>query len=170
MNLKWIGAVLIIVACGAIGFAKAAAHRKEEKLLRHLIAGIELMIRELSFRMCSLPELCRIVSEESVGEIQAVFIRLSSELDRQIAPDASLCMRAALESVKTLPKSVYGHLIRLGDCLGRFDMQGQIDCLEGICQQCREDLDKLSLNRDARLRGYQTLGLCAGFALAILLF
>ena len=170
MSIKWIGAILVITACGTIGFGKASAHRREEKLLRKLIEGIQLMVRELQYRMSSLPELCRVVADDSSGEIQAVFQNLSMELERQIAPDAALCMTAALANVGSLPKSVHGHLTRLGACLGRFDLQGQIQALESLCQQCAADLDKLSVGRDARLRGYQTLGLCAGFALAILLF
>ena len=170
MNLKLIGAILVVAACASVGFGKAAAHRREEKLLRLLINNIEGMLRELKYRISSLPALCRGVGQESGSEISGIFLRLAEELERQIAPDAALCMQVVLEREGALPKSVHKHLLRLGECLGRFDLQGQIDSLEHVCRQCREDLDKLNVDRDTRLRGYQTLGLCAGFALAILLF
>ena len=56
----------------------------------------------------------------------------------------------------------------LGASLGRFDLQGQLQGIESVRAQCRKDLAELEDNRDQRLRSYQTLGLCAGCALAIL--
>jgi len=47
-------------------------------------------------------------------------------------------------------------------------MEGQLKGLESVRQECRRQVETLSYNRDARLRSYQTLGLCAGAALAIL--
>lgn len=170
MNQKLIGAILVVTACSAVGFGKASAYRREEKLLRQLIECIEGMLRELQYRISSLPELCRAVGQDTGGEVGGVFLRLASELDRQIAPDVALCMKAALEQAESLPKSVHTYFLQLGASLGRFDLQGQLQSLESVCQECREALDKLNTDKDARLRGYQTLGLCAGFALAILLF
>ena len=59
-------------------------------------------------------------------------------------------------------------MLLLGKSIGRFDMDGQIKGLEAVRQDCRRRLDELSKDRDTRLRSYQTLGLCAGAALAIL--
>ena len=56
----------------------------------------------------------------------------------------------------------------MGSSLGRFDLEGQLQGLESVRIYCREQLDELSKDRDVRLRSYQTLGLCAGAALAIL--
>ena len=58
--------------------------------------------------------------------------------------------------------------ITLGRTLGRFDLDGQLIGLENARRDCRRAVDALSENRDNRLRCYQTLGLCAGAALAIL--
>jgi hypothetical protein len=37
-------------------------------------------------------------------------------------------------------------------------------------KRCEHSLESIRNNRDARLRSYQTLGVCTGAALAILLF
>ena len=52
--------------------------------------------------------------------------------------------------------------------LGKFDMSGQLRGLENARNVCRENLELLMYNKDRRLRSYQTLGLCAGAAVAIL--
>ena len=168
MSLKLIGAVLIIAGCGGVGFSMAAAHRREENALRQLIGALDYMGCELQYHLTPLPELCRCAAAESGGCISRVLLNLSSELESQIAPDAASCMNAAIAKTPKLPTRARKNLTLLGSSLGRFDLQGQLKGLKGARQQCRRELEELSTDRDVRLRSYQTLGLCAGSALAIL--
>ena len=57
---------------------------------------------------------------------------------------------------------------QLGKSLGRFDLNGQLQGIEQVRAHCRRELSSLENGRDQRIRGYQTLGVCAGAALAIL--
>ena len=166
--LKMIGAVCIILACGGMGYSMAAAHRREEQDLRQLIGVLDYMGCELQYRLTPLPELCRCAAAEFQGRISQVLSFLTQELEAQVSPDATACMRVAVERTNKLPESVRKNLLTLGSSLGRFDLSGQLRGLEGVRVQCRTDLDALELNREVRLRSYQTLGLCAGSALAIL--
>lgn len=168
MSLKLIGAVCIIAACGGVGFSMAAAHRREEQALRQLIRALDYMGRELQYHLTPLPELCRHAAAECGGCIRQVLLALAAELESQVAPDVSTCMNAAIAKIPRIPQRLRGELARFGSSLGRFDLQGQLDGLEAARQQFRRDLENLSKNRDVRLRSYQTLGLCAGSALAIL--
>jgi len=169
MSFKLIGSVLIIAACGGLGFKIAAAHVREEKTLRHLIAILDYMECELQYRMTPLPALCHQAAGESSGVLQQVFLLLARELEDQISPDVDRCMTAVLAKAKDIPDLTMEALVLLGKSLGRFDLEGQLKGLEAVRQDCRRNLDLLSKNRDVRLRSYQTLGLCAGAAMAILL-
>ena len=168
MNYKWIGAILVVVGCGGVGFAAAANHIREETMLRQLASVLEFMQCELQYRLPPLPELCHQAGQEVKGALRSVFLRFVEELEAQISPDAASCMRAAVAGGEDLPQSVGGVLLQLGQTLGRFDLSGQMQGLESARTLCREKLNALSQNRESRLRGYQTLGLCAGAALAIL--
>lgn len=168
MNAKLIGAALIVAGCGGVGFSMAAAHRREEKALRQLVRALDYMGCELQFRLTPLPELCRCAASESAGVVSQTLLLLAAELEAQVAPDAVSCMNAALTKISGLPQRVRKNLQLLGASLGQFDLQGQLTGLEGVRKQCRLDLDELTKDRDVRLRSYQTLGLCAGSALAIL--
>ena len=168
MTLKMIGAILIIVGCGGVGFSMAAAHRREEKALRQLISALDYMGCELQYHLTPLPQLCRNAAAESGGAVSRVFLCLATELESQIAPDASACMSAVLSKNQKLPQRAKKNLMALGSSLGRFDLHGQLSGLDAARQQCRRELDELTTDRDVRLRSYQTLGLCAGSALAIL--
>lgn len=168
MTIKIFGALLIIIGCGGFGFSITAACKREEVALRQLIGALDYMQCELQYRMTPLPDLCRQAGVENRNCVGKLLLALSNELESQICPDVSSCMSAALACVGDLPKRVRKAFEIMGMSLGRFDAEGQIRGLESVRAFCRSELDALAVNRDARLRSYQTLGLCAGAALAIL--
>ena len=168
MNIKWIGAILILTASGGFGFQIVATHLFEERTLRQLVRLLDYMSSELQYRLTPLPELCRKVATEGKGILSSVFLHLALELEDQITPDVHRCMQAAIAKVKPIPSITIHQLELLGQSLGRFDLQGQIKGLDAVRTSCRQALDGLNQNRENRLRSYQTLALCAGAALVIL--
>ena len=94
-------------------------------------------------------------------------LRLSRELNSQVMPDVKYCMNNSLRD-SDLPKRLVEGFELLGQNLGRFDIQGQLKGMEMVRDFCDRELDSLSMHREERLRSYQTLGICAGAALAIL--
>ncbi len=168
MNFKWIGALLIVAGCGAVGFSLAAAHKKEEQALRQLISILDYMGCELQYRLTPLPELCRQAGNQCNSVLGKVMLTLSLELESRISPDVRSCVVTSLMQHHDLPRKARDAFLLMGSTLGRFDADGQIKGLEAARSFCRTELNGLLENRDLRLRGYQTLGLCAGAALAIL--
>lgn len=167
MTIKWIGALLVIAGCGGVGFTMAAGCKREEWCLRSLIGALDFMTCELQFRLTPLPELCRRAGRECRGPAGKALTNLARELESQILPDAASCMHAALVGVE-LPGKSEAAMRLLGTSLGRFDLAGQLRGLEQVRAHCRRELEILSRDKAQRVRGYQTLGLCAGAALAIL--
>lgn len=168
MTMKWIGALLIIASCGGFGFRLVAAHMSEERNLRQLICILDYMSCELQYRLTPLPVLCRQAASECCGTLSEVLLQFATELDNQISPDVDHCMQAALASKRGLPPLTLEAMDLLGHSMGKFDISGQLLGLESIRKHCRDRLEALKEKRDIRLRGYQTLALCAGAALVIL--
>lgn len=168
MNFKWIGAALIISGCGLAGFMVSGAYRREERDLRQLISALDYMACELQYRRSPLPDLCRMAGAERTGCIGRLFVNLAKELESQISPDVQSCLAIAAATSGQLSGRIQEAVCILGASLGRFDLEGQLQGLEAVRVFCREQLDEMSQGRDTRLRSYQTLGLCAGAALAIL--
>ena len=168
MNGKMIGAALVILSCGGFGFGLAAASRKEEAALRRIIGALDYMQCELQYRLTPLPDLCLQAGREYPGEVGGFLVCLAKELESQIAPDVASCMQAVFAKSPPLSKRVEKAFRLLGTSLGRFDASGQISGIEAVRIYCRRELEGLENNRENRLRSYQTLGLCAGAAIAIL--
>lgn len=169
MTIKLIGAVLIVLACSSVGYMIAATYKREENTLRKLIYALDYMECELQFRMPALPDLCRHTAGETDGVVSKVFAMLSNELEDQICPDVRSCMKAVTAKCKDIPAHTLTSFHLLGDSLGRFDLEGQLKGLESVRQEARIKLNKLMGNSDVRLRSYQTLGICAGAAIVIIL-
>ena len=169
MNHKIIGVALILCGCGCWGFGLAAHYVRNIRLCRQVLSALDYMRCELQYRCTPLPILCRQAGEREPGKIGKVFLKLSSELEMQIYPDVSCCMSVTVSAFPELPQTVVQLLTGLGANLGNFDLEGQLLGLETVRSMCTENLGLLLANKDARVRSYQTLGLCAGAAIAILL-
>ncbi len=169
MEYRWIGAILIVAGCSGGGFSIAAGKRQEEKLLHQLLLVLQFMEAELQYRLTPLPDLCRLAAGEIGGTLRAVFMNLYRELNWQKLPDAASCMASAIQRTGKIPGRVRRLLVQLGQTLGRFDLEGQLQGIRSVRKRCEESLESIRKNRDERLRSYQTLGICAGVALAIIL-
>lgn len=166
--IRFIGAALLMAGCGGFGFSLAAAGRRELRMLKKLRNALQEMQWELRYRMTELPELCAIAADAAGGAVGTVFRELSGKLARREAEDVAGCLNGLLSSAE-LPRRVRRILRRLGESLGRFDLEGQLQGLEELRLQCSKDMKALEENASQRFRNYQTLALCAGAALAILL-
>ena len=165
--LRLMGAGCIVAGGGAFGFAMAAASRREERQLRQLLGALEYLSCELSYRLTPLPNLCRGAAEGRGGVVAEFFLELARELERQAEPDVQSCVKSILARTE-LPASLRRILGELGQTLGRFDLPGQLRGLENAIRSAGETLRTIRDGAADRRRSWQTLGLCAGAALAIL--
>ena len=169
MNLRILGAILVIAGCGCFGLKIAANHIYKEKTLRNFAGALDYMECELRYRLTPLPVLCKQVGQTCSGVVREFFVELSQELEAQISPDVECCVEAVLGRRIAVPKETHEAIMQLAQSMGKFDLDGQLKGLDTVRQSCRRKLDELNQNKDSRIRSYQTLGLCAGAALAILL-
>lgn len=170
MYIKAIGAVLIVCCCGGYGMLLASAHRKEVSQLHQLARVLDIMQSELAYRLTPVPQLCQIAARDLPAVLATVFETVADELEGKDCPEVADAFDIALREQKELTPAVRMILKNLGHTLGRFDLQGQLQGFSQCAQECTHKLKELETNQQQRLRSYQTLGFCAGAALAIILF
>lgn len=168
MILKLTGAALVLTSCGGVGFLMTRCYRREEALLRELIAVLDYMQCDLQYRLTPLPELCAGSAKEHPGVLGQVLQIVADDLEENGSSSVAGSMIKAVNTVTDIPDCVGDSLIKLGGVMGRFDLEGQVAGFESIREHCRKKLEEMEHNREQRLRSYQTLGICAGAALAIL--
>jgi len=162
-----IGACCIVGGCASFGIAMAAASRREERQLAILLKSLEYMSCELNYRQTPLPVLCRDAAQGERGTVPDFFRELARELEKGEAPDVQVCVYEVLQRLEP-PSSLRRQLRELGATLGRFDLPGQLRGLEAAIASTGEALRRIRDGAPERRRSWQTLGLCAGAALAIL--
>ena len=76
-----------------------------------------------------------------------------------------------MEQTKALTLSARARqtLCTLAFSLGKFDVGGQLRAITLAQAHLRAELDELQSGSRARCRSYETIGVCAGLALAVLL-
>ena len=120
MILKVIGVILVIFACGGMGFKIAANQRQEENALLQLVNILDYIECELKYRLTPLPDLCRKVAGEFHNKIGCVFSKLAIEVDKQTSPDISHCLYTVLNSSESITPIVKDELFLLARTIGKF--------------------------------------------------
>lgn len=166
--IRLLGAAVLLAGCGGFGFSLGASNRREARELRQVKKAVQEMEWELKYRMTELPELCGLVAAAAGGQVGKVFASLAEKLTLGEVEDLSGSFQGILANLE-LTRPCRKNLRLLGSSLGRYDLEGQLLGLEAVRHQCEKDLLSLEEGGRQRIRSYQTLTLCAGAALAILL-
>ena len=161
---------MIIAGSGGIGAVMLLQYLQASRALRQLSVALETMICEVQYKLSPLSVMCRAAARSTEGTVRKLLYAFAEELDKQIAPDAYQCMCSAIHKTEKLSGAILPHLRKLGKSMGQFDLEGQIRMLESALSDCRKSIGELEENRQYRIRSYQTLSICAGVALAVLLF
>lgn len=168
MNYRLIGALFIIVGCGGFGFTMAFNYRKEARFYQELILALQNVENELQYHLSPLPQLCHSAACQTKGTVKQLLLKMESELESQLLPDAACCMYAALNQLPDIPAAARRICKQFGQSLGQYDLPGQLSGLAEAKARCSKELNRIEQDQDIRIRNYRTLGLCAGTAIAIL--
>ena len=169
MIYRLFGALLLILGFGGVGFLINRKRRQELRMLQQMNRFLDNVICDLRYRQAPLQQLINSSLDILSGELQVLLKRFSNELEAQISPDVSCCMSAVISSGENLPASVRNILTALGQSLGRYDIQGQVRCLEGIQIACKTNSTNLADELDRSSHCRQAYALGAGAILALIM-
>lgn len=167
--VRLMGAVLVAAGGALLGFQAAAGLRGRVRTLDQLEEGLAILERELELNLPTLPRLLERGAAHSRGAARELFQGCVQGLDRLDREDFSTLWRRLVGEQLALDPEGQAILYPLGDTLGRYEMQRQLEALSAA----RRRLSELSarLETDSRRKGrvYQALGLSGGAFLVILL-
>lgn len=169
MTLKIAGAILVVLASAGFGFCMSAHRRREIRLIRDILRALVYMESELRYKLASLPELFEKTAVITQGTIGKLLNTIARSMEQQADTDISSLVNNALDHCIDLPESCYSLITQLGKTLGCFGLEGQASELQVLQEQCKQLLEKKTTERDKYVRCYETLGICCGAALVIIL-
>ena len=168
--IKILGAALIVMAASGAGLSMAHSVRHEERCLEQLTRVLEMMLCEIPGRLSSVQELFVRAQECVSGVLKAFFQFCAQQTLAQSEPEISCIMDLALDRYEErLPTPCIVLLRQMGQVLGAYDAQEQVEVLSALSERAASALTNLRAGKADRCRSYEVLGVCAGCALAIIL-
>lgn len=167
--IKTMGILLIFLGAVGTGGSMALSVYRANTLLRQLLAAMELLHNELSFRQTPLPEAMEYLARTNQGAVAAFFSRLARDLRQRQERSVEVIMRKNLMQSGFTPQA-RRILQQLGNGLGQYDLEGQLRAVELAEKRLQERLEQSNAEQSGRIRSYCTLGVCAGMAIAILVW
>ncbi len=168
--IRIVGAVLLAGGSSALGFGAVGHLEGRVRDLRELVAGLEVMQRELSWRMAPLPELLERAAQGTSGHAAQFFHLCAQGADHLNGrPFRQVWLQGEEASGLRLEETDRLLLEQLGGVLGRYDADSQRQALELAAGRLEEQRVQAQRQRQRLGRVYGTLGVAAGALLMILL-
>ena len=168
--IRFLGAALLTAGCGGLGLSAVRRLDGRARDLRELSAGLEILLRELGWRLSPLPEALEAAAGGTHGGAARFFAfcaRESGNLDG--APFRTLWNGGLEQSPLRLNREDRALLEQLGPVLGRYDGDSQRQAVENVLAGLRRLEAQAEDDRRRLGRVYGALGLTAGLFLTLML-
>lgn len=169
--MRIVGVIFIVASAGVMGFRVALAMRRRCEMLRQLMAALQLMKNEIAFCGTPLPKAFALMAASCEGPLERLFSQIAKDMDKRRWLTPLAAMQQALKTVPELPQGdrVSMILLELAGKLGKYDLESQRQGIEMALTQLEEERRTAEKERSVKSKTYETLGICAGLAVAILL-
>lgn len=168
--IRMAGVCLLTAGCGALGLGAVGRLDNRVRDLMELSAGLDILQRELSWRLSPLPGALETAAAGTHGRAARFFAYCaqgSASLDG--TPFRALWAEGLARCPLGLDREDRALLEQLGPVLGRYDGDSQRQALEGVLAGLARRQELAAEDRRRLGRVYGVLGVTAGLFLTILL-
>ena len=170
--LKAVGALLVVLSCGAMGYGKSLSYTKRQRELEEIQKMLYFLLGEITYRREALPEAMVRVADK-IRPPLSDFLREVSRAAKEYQGErfSKIFSQKAEKYLKetSLMKTDLEEFIRLGEDLGYMDITMQENTINLYLEELKGEILKTEKEGPARKKMYQALGLMAGMVLAIML-
>jgi len=167
MIYRLIGAAVLTAGCTLAGTIKAKRLKQCVRQTEDTIRAVRIMRGEISLHLLTVYDVCSVVAAQINGDVGVLFRSCES-----FSPQRTFCEQWK-ESVHAsrfvFSEALGAELDRLGDFIGRYDAEEQMQSFDLMCDR----LEELRIEETARSaqngRLYRTVGVSVGLIAAILL-
>ena len=170
--LKAVGALLVVLSCGAMGYGKSLSYTKRQRELEEIQKMLYFLLGEITYRREALPEAMVRVADK-IRPPLSDFLREVSRAAKEYQGErfSKIFSQKAEKYLKetSLTKTDLEEFIRLGEDLGYMDITMQENTINLYLEELKGEILKTEKEGPARKKMYPALGLMAGMFLAIIL-
>jgi stage III sporulation protein AB len=171
--LKFVGALLVLLAGTLFGFFQAQQLSRRPKQIRQLILALGRLETEIAYGFTHLPDALTALSRQSAEPLSRMFGQMADQLNAAAGRSVNEIWQAAvrdgwkLTSMKEAEKEI---MLQLGVTLGQTDREDQVKHLRlGVAQlQAEEELARDEQKRYEKM--WKSLGVLSGALVVILIY
>ena len=113
--MRLAGIVLVVLSAGSVGFRIALALKKRCRLLRQLIAALQLLKNEIAVCATPLPQAFALMAVAVDGPLEQLFSAVAREMDRNRFLTPLMAVRQALREIRYRTDCLVYHLYPYDD-------------------------------------------------------
>ena len=170
--LKAVGALLVVLSCGAMGYGKSLSYTKRQRELEEIQKMLYFLLGEITYRREALPEAMVRVADK-IRPPLSDFLREVSRAAKEYQGErfSKIFSQKAEKYLKetSLMKTDLEEFIRLGEDLGYMDITMQENTINLYLETLRGEIARTDKEAPAKKKMYQALGVLAGIFLAVML-
>ena len=169
--IRIVGAALVTLAASLVGFGFARGVRRQCAQLEGLLWALDYMQSEMSARLTPLPQIFSLLSACPQRDVAMFFAAAGQALSVPPGCTVPVSFKRGFHAAPALcvGQDCIQSLYALAMGLGRFELEAQLAAIERAKACITSVLLQLQAQKRARCRSYETLGICAGLALAVIL-
>lgn len=165
---KYAGIFMISAACASFGVISAAGMKRHIELLAALCGSLRFISAEIGTRLRPLPELISELAGRG-GAAGEFYTGLAKKLDSIGEVDFSALWASSLECLTSLSLDELSALRALGDVLGRYELQEQLESIDICLDALGRSMHGLQAQYPERRRLVLGLSAAAGILVLIVL-
>lgn len=165
--MKLMGILFVVIACGSAGFRIAASLKQKCALYELILRQLAMMKQEICFHATPLAQVFALLAASCGGTLAQIWEETAKQMDNHPWTPPQYAMDLALKGAKEpLLEPI---LLPLCTQLGKYDVDAQRKAIEAAEEQTASLLHEMQQERSVKSKTYQTMGICAGLAAAVLL-
>ncbi len=165
---KYAGIFMISAACASFGVTSAVGMKRHIELLAALCGSLRYISAEIGTRLRPLPELIAELAGRG-GAAGEFYTRLAEKLDSIGKVDFSALWASSLECLTPLNRDELSAMLALGDVLGRYELNEQLESIDICLDSLSRSLRGLQAQYPERRRLVLGLSAAAGILVLIVL-
>lgn len=169
--MKYAGMIFIVVSAASVGLRMSAVLGNRCKLLREILAALQILKNEISVCGTPLPQAFALIAVSSRGAVEQLFGSMAREMDsrRWLTPVSAMEQSLQNDATFLQETSICAVLRQFAAGLGKYDRENQLKTVDRTEQELTALLRQTEQEHSLRGKTYKVLGICAGLSMVILL-
>lgn len=169
--MKLLGAILVLISSGGIGFFYASELKRRRTALEEEYSLMRLLLGDIRYMRATLPEALNRAKQRHKGGFEGFLGSMAKKLSEASGKEFCALWREAVEEEmkhSAFSKEDKQRMIRFAESIAAAERETVIACFEQFLCEIREELERVNRVTDSKAKLYRSLGVLTGIFIVVL--